>query len=284
MDQYQHTFKNNGNGNFTIAMDGANPKIHTFLVPTPTPSITPTVTPTRTPIPSVTPTPTPTITLTPSPSSQTSANWAVYGITNDGTGLSGTGDSAGFDGSGYTYSWNSVIGSTSNYYDGGSGLYWIIDSGSGQNFPIGPSGGQRGNIFTYPRFFRPWVSGLVDLKISCPYSNKRRVWILGAGIDGGGSVNSFYITRNKTNNTYSQGYYNTISMDDWCAGSTGQSVAVSTGRRNDSNGNAQNLTCRMYRYSLPQVATNEEIMTVGFYNSYNNSHKTRVVSVAFANS
>ena len=123
MDQYKHTFKNNGNGNFTIAMDGSDPKIHTFLVPTPTPSITPTVTPTRTPIPSVTPTPTPTITLTPSPSSQTSTNWAIFGITNDGTGLSGTGDSAGFDGSGYTYSWNSVIGSTSNYYDGGSGLY-----------------------------------------------------------------------------------------------------------------------------------------------------------------
>ena len=280
MENPKHTLKNNNDGRFTMAMDGVIPKVHTFIPsPTPTPTITPTITPT----PTVTPTVTPTISVTPSPSYQNNNTYAIYGITNDNTGLTGTGDTAGFDGSGYTYSWQNLFANATTFYD--AGTYWINDNtsgGSNEFFPIGSAAAQLGTIFNQPRFFKPFVSGQPNPLLSSPYSNKRSVWILGAGINGGGSVNAFYNYRNKTNNTYSQGYYNTINMDDWCAGSTSQSVAVSMSRRNDAGGGEQSLTARIYRYHLPQVASNEEIMSVGFYNSGSNSNLTRIVSVAFA--
>ena len=279
MENPKHTLKKNNDGRFTLAIDGALPKVHTFI-PSPTPTQTMTPTPSTTPpLPSVTPT----ISLTPSPSYQNNNTYAVYGITNDGTGLTGTGDTAGFDGGGFTYSWQNLFANATTFYD--AGTYWINDNGPGGSnefFPIGASAAQLGTIFTQPRFFKPFVNFQPSPLLSSPYSNKRSVWVLGAGIEGGGSVNAFYNYRNTTTNTYGQAYYTTIYMDDWCAGSTSQSVAVSMNRRNDAGGSGQSLTARIYRYHLPQLPSNAEIISVGFYNSGSNSDKTRIISVAFA--
>ena len=281
MENPKHTLKNNNDGRFTLAMDGAAPKVHTFI-PSPTPSISASVTPTRTPVPSVTPSVTPTMTLTPSPSYQNVLTYAVFGLTNDGTGLTGTGDTAGFDGGGYTYSYQNLFANATTFYD--AGTYWINDNspgGSNEFFPIG-SAAQRGTIINQPRFFKPWVSGTSNLVISSPYRNKRRIWLLGAGIEGGGTLGAYYNIRNKNTNVYSLGYHTSTSMDDWCAGSTSQSVAVSMNRRNDAGGSGQSLTARIYRYALPQVGSDEEIISLVFYNPGSSAQNTRIVSVAFA--
>jgi len=283
MENPKHTVKNNNDGRFTLAMNGAAPKVHTFI-PSPTPSVspsvTPSVTPTRTPVPSVTPT----ISVTPSPSYQNSNLYAVYGITNDGTGLTGTGDTAGFDGGGYTYSWQNLFANATTFYD--AGTYWINDNGPGGSnefFPIGPAAGQLGTVVNQPRWFKAWYNDGYHLTIACPYSNKRRVWLLAAGIEGGGNIGTYYNIRNKSTNTYSILSTGNIYMDDWCAGSTSQSVAVSMSRRNDAGGGEQSLTARIYRYSLPATTSDEEIVNVNFYNAgLGNPQNTRIVSVAFA--
>jgi len=262
------------NSDYTV-----NINVYTPPTPTPTASVTPTISVTPTP-PAISPSPTPTLSVTPTPSYQNSTTFGVFGATNDGTGLTGTGDSDGFDGGGYTYSWNSLTSAATVYFDAGTN--WINDSsGSGEVFPIG-SVATRGTVVNQPRFFKPFVSGYSGVTVTCPYANKRRVWLLGAGIEGGGTIQYSYSYRDVSTNQYYTSSAELVAMDDWCAGSTSQSVAVAMNRRNDSSGSGQSLNCRIYRYQLAQIPSGHEIKSISFGN-YSSGEKCRIVSMAFAN-
>jgi hypothetical protein len=236
--------------------------------------------PTPTPTSTSTPTPTPTLSVTPTPSYQNSTTFGVFGATNDGTGLTGTGDSDGFDGGGYTYSWDSINSAATVYFDAGSN--WISDSTSGEVFPIGTVA-TRGTVVNQPRFFKPFVSGYSGVTVTCPYANKRRVWLLGAGVEGGGTINYTYSYRDVSTNQYYSTSVDSVAMDDWCAGSTSQSVAVAMTRRNAANGSGQTLNCRIYRYQLVQIPSGYEIKSISFGNN-SSGEKCRIVSIAFADS
>lgn len=244
--------------------------------PTPTPSATNTPTPTQTPVAS--PTPTPTLSVTPTPSAQNQAVFGVYGMTNDNTGLTGTGDTAGFDDGGYTYSFQQISSNASVYI--GNGIYWINDSVSSQNFPIGVVAA-RGDVSNNAHFFRPYVAGYPGVTVSCPYTNKKKVWLLAAGVDGGGTINYTYTYRDVATNAYYTTSVNSVQMDDWCAGSTSQDVAVSMSHRNNAGGGFQSLTARIYRYELTSISSGYEIKSISFGNN-SNGNKCRIVSIGWA--
>ena len=73
-------------------------------------------------------------------------------------------------------------------------------------------------------------------------------------------------------------------MDDWCAGSTRQSVAVSTDRRVRSDGSKEEINTKIYRYNLiPGGVSGEyEIASITFFsNGSADAHKTRIISLVF---
>jgi hypothetical protein len=293
-ETFNHTFKKNEDGKFRLAIDGGVPKVHSYVVPTLTPTSTPTPTSTRTPTPTPTstrtPTPTPTRTPTPTPSYYNSNFATVFGITNEGTGLNGTGDSAGFDDGGYTYSWNDLQAKNGNIYASNGDIYLIDpDSGSsafvlGEGASLSDVPGKRGTLLVKPRWFRGSVFGENVPMITCTEHNKNNIFVLGAGVEGGGTVSYIIVFRNKSDGSYINTPIYNLRMDDWCAGSTSQSVAVSMDRRVNSSGGTEEITCRIYRYRLDttMITSDYEIASVAFF-AYTNidAHKTRIISLVF---
>ena len=294
-ETFNHTFKKNQDGKFHLAINGGVPKVHSYVVPSPTPSVTPTITPTstRTPTPTVTPTVTPTRTPTrtptPTPSYYNPNTWTVIGVTNEDIGLNGTGDSEGFDGGGYTYSWNDIQAKRGNDLSVSGGYVVLNDQVvSGQIFPLGQGAiidvpQQRGTLVSRPRWFKPFVQGQDSPSIVCPFNGKRSIWVLGAGVEGGGTVWYQVTFRNLTTGIYQDGISN-VSMDDWCAGSTSQSVAIYIDRRVESNGSKHEINTRIYRYNLiPGGVSGEyEIASIRFIsNGSADAHKTRIISLVF---
>ena len=289
-ETFNHTFKKNEDGKFRLAIDGGVPKVHSYIVPslTPTGTSTPTVTPTRTSTPTVTPTRTP----TPTPSYLNSNLWTVFGITSEGTGLNGTGDSAGFDDGGHTYSWNDLQAKKPGNIYNISGYTYLYDIGL--YFPIGagPSityvPGQRGSVSDgKPRWFKGFVTGESGRvpQITCTENNKTNIWVLGGGVDGGGTVSYYMYMRKKSDGSYVQTPIYNLRMDDWCASSTSQTVAVSMDRRVNSDGSLHEITTRIYRYQLntTAVTSDYEIANVTFFPYTNiDAHRTRIVSLVFA--
>ena len=293
-ETFNHTFKKNQDGKFHLAINGGVPKVHSYVVPSPTPSVTPTstVTPTRTVTPTVTPTRTPTRTPTPTPSYYNPNTWTVIGVTNEDTGLNGTGDSEGFDGGGYTYSWNDIEAKKGNDLKELEGYVWLDDQAvSGELFPLGQGiksnvPQQRGTLVSRPRWFKPFVQGQDSPSIVCPFSGKRSIWVLGAGVEGGGTVWYQVTYRHIANGFYLVGgSAYSLQMDDWCAGSTSQSVAVSTDRRVRSDGSKEEINTKIYRYQLISgTPADYEIASITFFsNGSADAHKTRIISIAFGN-
>lgn len=252
-------------GNYTVNLTVVTPPTPT---PTPTVSFSATPTPTASPVPA-TPTPTP---------SRSYENPATYGVIGTTTQYTGTNDSAGFDGGGYVYDWDLIP----NKFSSG-GITWVSDSTSGQNFPIGSVRARGTTMGDYPRFFKPYVTGYPNVKVVCPYSSRRRVWLLGAGIEGGGDIYYTYSYRNTTTGAISTTSTYSLHMDDWCAGSTSQSVFAAMSQRLTSSGGPNVLTTRIYRYELAQLASGNEIISINFFNN-TDGFNCRVVSVAWATS
>ena len=294
-ETFNHTFKKNQDGKFHLAINGGVPKVHSYVVPSQTPTVTPTSTRTPTPTvtPTVTPTRTPTRTPTPTPSYYNPNIWTVIGVTNEDTGLNGTGDSEGFDGGGFTYSWNDIEAKKGDDLDVLEGYVWLDDQAvSGELFPLGQGiksnvPQQRGTLVSRPRWFKPFVQGQDSPSIVCPFNGKRSIWVLGAGVDGGGTVWYQVTFRNLSAGFYVVGStVYSLSMDDWCAGSTSQSVAIYMDRRVESNGSKHEINTRIYRYNLiPGGVSGEyEIASIRFLsNGSADAHKTRIISIAFGN-
>ena len=110
------------------------------------------------------------------------------------------------------------------------------------------------------------------------------MWLLGAGVEGGGTVWYQVTFRNLTTGIYQDGISN-VSMDDWCAGSTSQSVAISTDRRVRSDGSKEEINTKIYRYQLISgISADYEIASIRFFsNGSADAHKTRIISIAFGN-
>ena len=294
-ETFNHTFKKNQDGKFHLAINGGVPKVHSYVVPSQTPTVTPTSTRTPTPTvtPTVTPTRTPTRTPTPTPSYYNPNIWTVIGVTNEDTGLNGTGDSEGFDGGGFTYSWNDIEAKKGDDLDVLEGYVWLDDQAvSGELFPLGQGiksnvPQQRGTLVSNPRWFKPFVQGQDSPSIVCPFNGKRSAWALGAGVEGGGTVWYQVTFRNLSAGFYVVGStVYSLSMDDWCAGSTSQSVAIYMDRRVESNGSKHEINTRIYRYNLiPGGVSGEyEIASIRFLsNGSADAHKTRIISIAFGN-
>jgi hypothetical protein len=276
-----HNMRRDPSGNLFVAGSAGGMGVHTVNF-TPTPTNTPT--PTRT----ATPTPTPTLSLTPTPSNQSALNSsnALISFTSDGTGLSGTGNSYGFDGGGYTYSWNAFESTVSpTYYNSSNkaqGAYFYYNTGSAGNIDFHFTySGVYGSLFNTPRGglkvpYSPYSGGLTIQPTS---TGTRNCWLMGAGVDGGTTLYWVATIRNNNNNTY-RTLNSTISMDDWCTGSPSNTVAVGMNRRLDSSGNTQSLNCRIYFYTLftsSSVASYEQISSIYFYNP--NNDKARIVSL-----
>jgi len=275
-----HNMRRDPSGNLFVAGSVGGMGVHTVnFTPTPTQTPTPTSTPTPTPTISITPT----LSVTPTPSNQSAIQSSniLIGFTNDGTGLSGTGNSYGFDGGGYTYSWNAFTGSVSfNYYSPPSlGGYFYSFNSIEYHFH-GPqiygsfTGTPRGG-YKIPQSYSS--GGGITIQPTSP--GTRSCYIMGCGVDGGTTLSWIATIRNNTNATY-RTTTGSFWMDDWCTGSPSNTVAVGMNRRLDSNGNAQYLNCRIYYYTLltfSDVASNEQISSIYLYNT--NNDKARVLSL-----
>ena len=265
----------NGTAFNIIGTDAENTPINGVMSAS-TPPSTPTPTP-STSIP-LTPSPSPTLSVTPTPSQQYAA-FGLYGATSDGNSVI-VGNQNSFDGGEWWYSWQSILSASSNTYT--NGQYHIVNGG--RLFPIGNMESNYASTFGTifppgPYWFKPIVSGTSGVYIMPPTTGKRKVALLGAGINDGGTINYTYSYKN----TSTSQYYTTggsITMDDWCAASPSNTVAVSMNRRNNWIGGFQTLTTRMYIYELTQIPVGHELVSVYFYNN-SNGEKCRIISMAF---
>ena len=243
-------------------------------------AFTPPSTPTPTPSTSIplTPTPTPTLSVTPTPSQQTAA-FGIYGATSNGETIL-VGSQNSFDGAEWWYSWQSILSAATTTV--ANGQYNIVNGG--RLFPIGNleanHASSLGTIFSPgPYWFKPIVSGANGVYIMPPTTGKRKVALLGAGINDGGTINYTYSYKN----TSTSQYYTTggsVTMDDWCAASPSNTVAVFMTRRNNWIGGFQTLNTRIYIYELDQIPVGHELVSVYFYNN-TDGDKCRIVSMAF---
>lgn len=248
--------------------------VNLTVVTPPTPTPTPTISQTATPTPTASPIP---LTPTPTPS-RSYENPATYGVVGTTTQYTGSNDSAGFDGGGYVYDWDLIP----NKYASG-GITWVSDSTSGQNFPIGSVRTRGTTMGSTPNFFKPHVTGYPNVSVVSPYSGKRKLWLLGAGTSGGGDIYYTYSYRNTTTGAISTTSTYSLHMDDWCAGSTSQSVFASMSQRLEGSGGPNVITTRIYRYELAQLPAGNEIIQVNFSNNID-GFNCRVVGMGWANS
>ena len=272
-----HNMRRDPSGNLFVAGSVGGMGVHTVNF-TPTPSITPTrtpsptVTPTKSPIPSVTPT----VSFSPTPSSQSSvfSTNLLRGINYDNSP-----DSVGWDGGGYSYSWEALTSAKSLSYSSSWSLYYYVGSTNATFYVPGPGAYGQLGVETPCSFKIP--QGYTGIYIANHGSNGRGAIFTGSSVDGDSTLYYTADVLNKNNNTY-RTITGSVFMNDWCTGSPSNTVDVAMNRRTSYGGSPQYLNCRIYFYNYVDSSATysyEKITGVRLYNP--NNTQSRIMSFRF---
>jgi len=269
-----------------LAMASGEAKIHSFpITPSPSISVTPTITPTMTATPTVTPTITPSIT----PSS-VEYLYTVYGATSTGTGLTGTGDTQGFDGNGNTYPWDRLL----NQHPGAvtqnpDGMYTFYDDQLETTIPIGYGPQEKGTISgPYPRWFKPMLTSSPSqvtrgLTITPPSGVSRIKYAMAyVGVEDDISMNVEYVFRNKTTGALVDTITDTILVRNWTLFLGGGTNTLFTGVVTANGTYNTGERSRFYYYRTDSTDPTDEITSITFIdNQQGLGHLARVIGMQY---